>query len=46
MEQWRALDAHNGGVEVQNGALEDLCTPVDEDTDLDLSEKGWILIRI
>jgi hypothetical protein len=24
MEPWRAVDAHNGGVEAQNGALEDL----------------------
>ncbi len=26
MEQWRAADAHNGGVEAQNGALEGLYT--------------------
>jgi hypothetical protein len=26
MEQWRAVDAHNGGVEALNGALEGLYT--------------------
>jgi hypothetical protein len=26
MEPWRAVDAHNGGVEAQNGALEVLHT--------------------
>jgi hypothetical protein len=26
MEPWRAVDAHNGGLEAQNGALEGLLT--------------------
>ncbi len=50
MEPWRAVDTHNGGVEAQNGALKDLCTPVvanfDEDSDPNQSVKGWIRIRI
>ncbi len=29
MEPWRAVDAHSGGVEDQNGALEGLfCIPI------------------
>jgi hypothetical protein len=32
MGPWRAVDAHNGSVEAQNGALDGLCKPIVADS--------------
>jgi hypothetical protein len=35
MEPWRVADAHNGGVEAQNGAVKGLCAVVADSHNFD-----------